>query len=85
MNSPFMSIKYNIILQFQQGGQLFSFVFPYFFSFFFTEIDYAYTIFAIIINVLTFLKHKNKHVLIRKFNVTSNKKKLLSSPNFCTI
>ena len=31
-----------------------------------------------------FLKRKNKHALIRKFNPTSNKKKL-SSPNFCTI
>jgi hypothetical protein len=29
-----------------------------------------------------FLKRKNKHALIRKFNTTSNEKKKLWSPNF---
>jgi hypothetical protein len=31
-----------------------------------------------------FLKGKNKHALIRKFNPISNEKKI-SQPNFCTI
>jgi len=54
-------------------GQL-SFFFILFFIFF-IEIDYAYTIFATIVNVIAFFKHKNKHILIRKFNATSDEKK----------
>jgi hypothetical protein len=75
MNSPFMSIKYNIILYFSLLFSLISLVF-------FIDIDYAYTTFAIIINVLTFLKRKNKHVLIRKFNATSNKQNNYHHPTF---
>jgi hypothetical protein len=51
-------------------GQLSSFFFI-----FFIEIDYAYTTFATIVNVLPFFKRKNKHALIRKFNPISNEKK----------
>jgi len=54
MNSPFMSIKENIIFFYRWD------------NIFFIEIDYAYTSFANIINILAFLKHKNKHTLIKK-------------------
>jgi hypothetical protein len=53
-----------------------------FFLFFFIEIDYAYTTFATIVNVLPFFKRKNKHALIRKFNPISNEKKKYHHPTF---
>jgi hypothetical protein len=52
--------------------------------FFFIKIDYAYTTFTTIVNMLVFLKCKNKYIFIRKFNTTSNEKNLFS-PNFYTI
>jgi len=54
--------------------QLSSFFFILISLFFFIERECAYTTFVIIVNVLVFLKHKNKYVFIRKFNVTSNEK-----------
>jgi len=55
-------------------GQLSSSIFLLF-LYYFIEIDYAYTTFVTIVNMLAFFKRKNKHILIRKFNAASNEKK----------